>query len=88
MQITERHQEYWRKNLAITAVLLAIWFIVTFVIGWYARELSSITILGFPFPFYMGAQGSLIIYVLIILYYAMYMNKLDIEYDVHEGEED
>lgn len=88
MQITERHKEYWRKNLVITAVLLVIWFIVTFVIGWYARELSSITILGFPFPFYMGAQGSLIIYVLIILYYAMYMNKLDIEYDVHEGEED
>ena len=88
MQITERHKEYWRKNLAITAVLLAIWFIVTFVIGWYARELSSITILGFPLSFYMGAQGSLIIYVLIILYYAMYMNKLDIEYDVHEGEED
>jgi putative solute:sodium symporter small subunit len=36
----------------------------------------------------MGAQGSLVIYVLIILYYASYMNKLDIEYDVHEGEED
>ena len=88
MQITERHKEYWRRNLAVTAVLLVIWFIVTFVIGWYARDLSSITILGFPFPFYMGAQGSLIIYVLIILYYALYMNKLDIEYDVHEGEED
>ena len=88
MQITERHHEYWRKNLATTAVQLAIWFIVTFVIGWYARELSSITILGFPLPFYMGAQGSLVIYVLIILFYAMYMNKLDLEYDVHEGGED
>lgn len=87
MQITERHHEYWRKNLAITAVLLAIWFIVTFVIGYFARELSSITILGFPLPFYMGAQGSLIIYVLIILFYANYMNNLDKEYDVHEGEE-
>jgi putative solute:sodium symporter small subunit len=87
MQITERHHEYWRKNLAITSVLLAIWFVVTFAIGWFARELSSITVLGFPLPFYMGAQGSLIIYVLIILYYANYMNKLDVEYDVHEGEE-
>lgn len=88
MQITERHHEYWRKNLAITGVLLAIWFVVTFVIGFFARELSSITVLGFPLPFYMGAQGSLVIYVLIILYYANYMNNLDKEYDVHEGEED
>ena len=88
MQLTQKHHEYWRRNLRITAVLLAIWFVVTFVIGYFARELSSITILGFPFPFYMGAQGSLIIYVLIIWYYAHYMNKLDNEYGVQEGEEE
>jgi len=87
MQLTERHQEYWRKNLRITAILLAIWFVVTFVIGWFARDLASITILGFPLPFYMGAQGSLIIYVLIIWYYAHYMNKLDEQYGVQEGEQ-
>ncbi len=87
MQLTDKHQEYWRRNLRITAILLAIWFVVTFVIGWFARDWSAITILGFPFPFYMGAQGSLIIYVLIIWYYAHYMNKLDLEYGVHEGEE-
>lgn len=88
MQLTEKHQEYWRKNVTLTAILLVIWFVVTFVIGWYARELSSITFIGFPLAFYMGAQGSLIIYILIIWYYAHYMNKLDLEYDVHEGEED
>ena len=87
MQLTEKHQEYWRRNLRITGILLAIWFVVTFVIGYFARDLASITILGFPFPFYMGAQGSLIIYVLIIWYYAHYMNKLDREYGVQEGEE-
>jgi len=66
---------------------MVIWFVVTFVIGYFGAELASITVLGFPFPFYMGAQGSLIIYVLIIWYYAHYMNKLDIEYGVQEGEE-
>jgi putative solute:sodium symporter small subunit len=88
MQLTQRHQEYWHKNLTVTAILLAIWFVVTFVVGWFAREINQITFLGFPLAFYMGAQGALIIYVLIIWYYAHYMNKLDIEYDVHEGEED
>jgi len=86
VELTERHREYWRKNLIITAVLLLVWFIATFIEGWYARELNSITFLGFPLGFYMSAQGSLIIYVLVIGFYAWYMNKLDQEYGVDEGE--
>lgn len=87
MKLTARHREYWRKNVRLTAILLSIWFVVTFVVGFYARELAQITFFGWPFSFYMGAQGALIIYVVIIVYYATYMNKLDKEYDVHEGEE-
>ena len=85
MELTAKHHEYWRKNLVITAILLAIWFVATFVVGWYARELNSITFLGFPLGFYMSAQGSLVIYVAIIGVYALYMKKLDIEYGVSEG---
>jgi putative solute:sodium symporter small subunit len=87
MELTAKHQEYWHKNLVVTAILLTIWFIATFVEGWYARELNSITFLGFPLGFYMSAQGSLIIYVAIIWYYQFHMNKLDIEYGVEEGED-
>jgi putative solute:sodium symporter small subunit len=87
MQLTEKHQQYWRKNLVITAILLFIWFMVTYVEGWYARELNSISFLGFPLGFYMSAQGSLIIYVVIIGIYARYMNNLDRVYGVHEGED-
>ncbi len=86
MQLTESHRQYWRKNLNITGILLAIWFVVTFVVSYFARDLNF-NFFGWPFSFWMGAQGSLIIYVLIIGYYAHYMNKLDIEHDVHEGEE-
>ena len=86
MQLTQKHEEYWRKNLVITAILLLIWFIVTFVEAWYARELASITFLGFPLSFYMSAQGSLAIYVIIIGVYAYLMGKLDKEYDVDEGD--
>ena len=88
MQLTARHHEYWRKNLVVTAILLAVWFVATFVEAWYARELNQITFLGFPLGFYMSAQGSLIIYVVIIGIYARYMNNLDRVYDVHEGEDD
>lgn len=87
MQLTQKHHEYWRKNLNITALLLLVWFFVTFVIGYFARDLSF-SFFGWPFSFYMGAQGSLIIYCAIIWYYARYMNNLDKEYGVHEGDEE
>ncbi len=85
MQLTEGHRQYWRKNLTITAILLAIWFVVTYVVGYYARDLTF-NFFGWPFSFWMGAQGSLIIYVLIIWFYARYMNKLDQEFGVAEEE--
>lgn len=87
MQLTEKHREYWHKNLRLTGILLTIWFVATYVVSYFARELNEIVILGFPLGFYMGAQGALIIYVLIIWYYARSMNKLDREYGVHEGED-
>ena len=86
MELTAKHNEYWRKNLVMTGILLLVWFIVTFVEAWYARELNSITFFGFPFGFYMSAQGSLAIYVIIIGIYAWYMGKLDKEYNVDEGD--
>lgn len=86
MQLTEKHKEYWSRNLSLTGVLLAIWFVATFVVSWFARELNDIIIIG-PVGFYMGAQGALIIYVLIIWYYAKRMNEMDKEYGVHEGDD-
>lgn len=86
MQLTEKHKEYWRKNLVITASLLSIWFVVTFVEAWFARELNTVTFLGFPLGFYMSAQGSLIIYVALIGIYALLMRRLDLEYNVDEGD--
>ena len=87
MQLTEKHHEYWRKNLVITAILLLVWFVVTFVEAWYARELNQYSFLGFPLGFYMSAQGSLAIYVVLIGIYAWYMNRLDIQYGVDEGDD-
>jgi putative solute:sodium symporter small subunit len=87
MQLTEAHRNYWSKNLRLTGILLAIWFVVTFVMAFYARELATINFFGWPFSFYMAAQGSLIIYVLIIGIYAKVMRSYDIEHGVHEGDE-
>ena len=87
MELSAKHHEYWRKNMIITAVLLAIWAFVTFVLGYFARDLSF-NFFGWPFSFWMGGQGALVIYILIIWYYARYMNRLDNEYGVQEGEDE
>ena len=85
MQLTESHQRYWRKNLNLTATLLAVWFVVTFVVSFFARDLNF-TFFGWPFSFWMASQGSLVIYVAIIWFYAHKMNQLDQEHTVAEDE--
>ena len=66
-------------------LLLALWFVVTFGISYFARELSF-NFFGWPFSFWVAAQGALIVYVLIIWFYASYMNRLDQEHGVAEEE--
>jgi putative solute:sodium symporter small subunit len=82
-EVSENHRQYWRKNLRITGILLAIWFVVTFVVAYFARDLNF-NFFGWPFSFWVGAQGGPLIFVLIIAYYARYMNRLDQEHGVAE----
>jgi putative solute:sodium symporter small subunit len=86
MELSDNHRRYWRRNLRVTAILMAIWFVVTFVVGYHARELNF-PFFGWPFSFWVGAQGALVVYVLIIGFYAWYMNRLDIEHGVEETED-
>ena len=88
MRLERKHRDYWRRNLKLTALLLATWFVVSFVVSFFARELAEITIIGFPLGFYMGAQGAPLVYLAIIWWYARYMNRLDRQYGVREGEAD
>ena len=86
MQLTEKHKEYWQRNLKLTSVMFVLWFVFTFVTGWVPLELNETTFIG-PLGFWFAAQGSLAIYVAIIVYYARTMNRLDDEYGVQEVEE-
>ncbi len=86
MDINQRQREYWRKNLRVTAVLMAIGFVVTFVVAFFARELSF-NFFGWPFSFWVGAQGALLVYVALVWVYARTMNRLDREYGFDESQE-
>ena len=86
MRVTTRQQAYWRKNLQVIACLLVVWFAVTFGVSFFARELSF-NFFGWPFSFWMGAQGALLVYGAIIWFYARFMDKLDAQYERH-GDDD
>ncbi len=81
-----RPQEYWKYNVKLTMITLFIWFVVTYVAIFFSPELNNIVIFGFPMGYYMGAQGSLIVFVWLIFNYAFKMNKADIDYGVEEEE--
>lgn len=86
MDTAQRQREYWRKNLRLTAVLMVVGFVVTFVVAFFARELNF-NFFGWPFSFWMAAQGALLVYLALVWFYARYMNRLDLEYGFDEAGE-
>jgi putative solute:sodium symporter small subunit len=82
----ELRQRYWRLNLRLTAALMLLWFGVSFVLTFFARELSF-SFFGWPFSYWVGAQGAILVYLAIIALYAQVMNRLDRTHGFVEDDE-
>jgi len=80
----EKQEAYWTKTRGLMWTILAIWFVVSFVIHFFAPQLNQITIIGFPLGFYMAAQGSLIVFVILCFWNARAQNRIDEEFGVAE----
>lgn len=74
--LAQRRKHHWFWNRCFVGVLLGLWFLVTFVVPYHARDLSF-RFFGWPFGFWMAAQGALLVYLLLVLLYARMMDKLD-----------
>ena len=84
-----RAKVYWKKNIRIVLLLLAIWFFVSFVMGILLVDfLDGFRFFGFKLGFWMAQQGSIFCFVMLIFVYVYRMNKLDHEYDVDEDQDD
>lgn len=82
---TKELQAYWKENLVIITVLLAIWFAVSYVCGiLFANQLDAYRIGGFPLGFWFANQGSLVTFVVLIWVYVGLMDRLDIKYGVQQ----
>jgi putative solute:sodium symporter small subunit len=79
----ENQQRHWQRNTRLTTGLLVVWFVVSFVAPYFARELDF-NVFGWPFSFWLAAQGALIVYLAIVWFYAHRMERLDRAHDVAE----
>lgn len=85
MKTPDKNKAYWKQNLRYLAILLSIWFLVSFGAGILFKEtLDHIQLFGFPLGFWFAQQGAIVVFVLLIFIYVRWMNKLDKEYDFDE----
>jgi len=81
----ENRAAYWRANIRLLVVLLAIWFVVSYGFGILLVEpLNAIRLGGYKLGFWFAQQGSIYVFLVLIFVYAIAMNRLDKRFDVHE----
>ena len=81
----DRQYAYWKENLRTVAILLFIWFMVSYGAGiLFVDWLDQFKVAGFPLGFWFAQQGSMYIFVVLIFVYVRLMNTMDRKHDVHE----
>jgi putative solute:sodium symporter small subunit len=80
----DARQRHWAKTRSLTILVLVLWFIFSIIVPWFAKDLNGATFLGFPLGFYMIAQGSLIVFVLLIFFQNWRQDAIDDEFGFGE----
>jgi len=71
-------QKYWKRNLTYLVILLAIWFMVSYVLGILLKDQLGLI------SFWFAQQGAIYVFIMLIYVYVLLMNRLDKKYDVDE----
>ena len=82
--IPEAAAGHWAKTRTLMWICLVVWALFSFVIHMFVGALNGITIFGFPLGFFMAAQGSLIVFVVLIFWYSARQNAIDEEFGAAE----
>ena len=82
----EGNTTYWKENLRLIFICLAIWFVVSFGFGLLLVEpLNAIRLGGYKLGFWFAQQGSIYTFVGLVFWYTKKMNDLDKKYNVEES---
>ncbi len=85
MSDNTENNAYWKANVRLILWSLVIWALVSFGFGILLRPmLSGIAVGGTDLGFWFAQQGSILVFLGLIFFYAWRMNKLDAEHGVGE----
>ncbi len=85
----QRREQYWRANLKLVGICLLIWFLASYGCGiLFAETLNQYHLFGFKLGFWFAQQGSIYIFLLLILFYVLRINALDRRFGVLESSDE
>jgi putative solute:sodium symporter small subunit len=85
MADTPNNNAYWSANIRLVTISLVIWALVSYGFAILLRPmLSGIAVGGTDLGFWFAQQGSILVFLVLIFFYAWRMNKLDKEHGVDE----
>lgn len=81
-------QIHWRRTTNLMLAHLGVWFVFGYIVHMFVNALNQFTVpvLKFPLGFYMAAQGSLIVFVVMLFVFAYQQDKIDREHGVAEDD--
>ena len=83
---SQSKEVHWERTKRLMYIHLTIWFIFSFVVHWFAPQLNKVSFMHFPLGFYMAAQGSLVVFVVQLFFFASQQAKIDRECGMAEEE--
>ena len=83
VDVARLHARYWQRTKRFVWLIVALWFVFSFVSTWFARELDF-TFFGWPFSYYLAAQGVPLLYLVLVIWFRRHMERLDRRYGVQE----
>jgi putative solute:sodium symporter small subunit len=78
MDVPQAQEKHDPRVLALKVGLLAVWASVSFGLCFFARDLEF-TVAGWPFGYWMAAQGAVLVFIAIVVVYAIAMKRLSPE---------
>ncbi len=71
---------YFLARVRLITVLLFFWFAVSFGMVFFAETLAQYTFNGFPLHYFMGAQGSIVVFIILLFVNAYISDRIDQKY--------
>ena len=68
---------FWNRARRLTLWLLLAWLVLNLAVPWFARDLNRLEAFGFPLGYWLASEGMLLLYLAIIVVYAVAMDRLE-----------